>query len=89
MIFGYFRDPVAHFGGSGVHSGVPGAHSGGPEAHSGSPERHCQDFWDYCDFGRRPGAKGDTHFESHFNIFLIVCCVLFGVFSSACFFDFV
>ena len=88
MIFGYFRSPVAHFGGSGAHSEGPGAHSGGPGAHSGSPGRHFLDFWDYCDFGGRSGAKGDTHFSQFLTNFQLFAVLFFGVFSSACFFDF-
>ena len=77
MIFGYFRGPLTHFGGSGAHSGGPGVHSGGPGAHSGGPGRHFEDFWDYCDFGGRTGANYDTHFDSNFNIFSTFCSDIF------------
>ena len=88
MIFGYFRGPLTHFGGSGAHSGGPGVHSGGPGAHSGGPERHFEDFWDSSDFGGRTGAKGDTHFDANFNKFSTLGSVVFCCFFECSFFRF-
>ena len=39
--------------------------------------RGAKDFWDYCDFGGRSGAKGDSHFDFKMNKLSFVCSVVF------------
>ena len=49
---------------------------GGPGALFGEPGPQSEDFWDYCDFGGRSGAKGDSNLNkfSTFRSVIFWCC---------------